>query len=77
MFQKILKIAASSRDMQGTGGHMAPAGCSHLRRLSGPELQNLSTQLTKFLLAGYYHASPIFQNPQKSLCVVYIWQTHT
>jgi hypothetical protein len=37
-------------------------------------LQNLSTQLTKFLLAGLYHASPMLQNP--TAFVVHIWQTH-
>ena len=33
-----------------------------LWRLSDSELQNLSTQLTKFPLVGRYHASPMLQN---------------
>ena len=31
------------------------------------KLQNLSTQLAKFLLAGRFHASPMLQNPH-GLC---------
>ena len=42
-------------------------------RLSDSELQNLSTELSKFLLAGHYHASPMLQN---TYFVVNIRQTH-
>ena len=33
-----------------------------LWRLSDSELENLSTQLAKFLLVGHYHTSPTLQN---------------
>jgi hypothetical protein len=44
---------------------MADLSLSH--EASDSELHNLSTQLTKFPLAGCYHANS----------VVHIWQTHT
>jgi hypothetical protein len=35
------------------------------------ELKNPSTQLAKFSLAGYYHASPMFQNSHSLLwCII-------
>ena len=41
---------------------------------SDSELQNLSTQLTKFPLASCYHASPVLQTSYSF--VVHIRQTH-
>jgi hypothetical protein len=47
-------------------GRQGPT-CFILWRLSDSELQNLSTQLTRFPLAGRYHASSMLQSPH-GLC---------
>jgi hypothetical protein len=58
----------------GRGGHMALARCSHLSRLSGPGVSNLSTQLAKFPLMNRYELAPCFKIPTAFL--VHIWQTY-
>jgi hypothetical protein len=64
-----------------TAGQVDPARCSCLNRLSDLKLQNLSTHLAKFPLAGHYYTSPVVH--RSGLCktptafVVHIWQTHT